>query len=173
MKLVPSTLILLLSAICVFGSQARVVHIIDGDTFQIDSGDKVRMIGINAPEYKDIYGPESSRHLSELILGKAIELQPDTISKDRDPYGRLLRYTFVNGSDINKQMILDGFADAFLKYRFDPQKESEYRQAQLTAQQNQIGRWGAGRKKRRQYKSTTINHFAGNQKRNRKQSHHF
>jgi len=130
-----------------FGAPAKVIEIIDGDTFRIDSGDKVRMIGINTPEKNDIYFPESSRHLSELILGRIVELQADTIAKDRDPYERLLRYVFVNGSDINKQMILDGFADAYLKYRFDPQKENDYRQAQVTAQQNQNGKWGAGRRR--------------------------
>lgn len=130
-----------------FGAPAKVIEIIDGDTFRIESGDKIRMIGINTPEKNDIYYSESSRHLSELILGRAVELQADTISKDRDKYERLLRYAILNGTDINKQMILDGFAEAYLKYRFDPQKENEYRQAQVSAQQNQAGKWGTGRSK--------------------------
>lgn len=57
-----------------FGQEIRVVRVIDGDTFVIEGGERVRMIGINAPELKDIYGVESKNHLKTLIESKYVNL---------------------------------------------------------------------------------------------------
>jgi len=121
-----------------------VTRIIDGDTFETESGEKVRLIGINAPEISDIFGQEAKLHLANLIDGKTIDLQSDNISKNRDRYSRLLRYVFLDNTDINKQMISDGFAFAYLKYHFS--KKEEYRQAQLTANKQNKGIWSNGSK---------------------------
>lgn len=134
------TYILLITSFVCFGTSTKVTRIIDGDTFEIETGEKVRLIGINAPEISDVFGQEAKKHLSYLIDGKIIELQNDNVSKDRDQYSRLLRYITLNGTDINKQMILDGYAFAYLKYRFD--KADEYKHAQLTASHNNNGMWG-------------------------------
>ena len=138
------TYILLLATFVCFGTTTKVKRIIDGDTFETETGDKVRLIGINAPEISDINGQEAKQHLAELIDGKTIDLENDNISNDRDRYSRLLRYVILNGTDINKQMVSDGFAIAYLKYHFG--KEEEYRQAQLTATKNNKGMWGNGDK---------------------------
>jgi len=122
----------------------KVTRIIDGDTFETENGEKVRLIGINAPEITDIFGQESKRHLSQLINGLTVELAEDQTSNDRDKYNRLLRYVFLQNVDINKKMITDGYAFAYLKYHFD--KEEEYKQAQLSAAKNNNGIWGSGSK---------------------------
>ena len=57
-----------------FGQEITVVRVIDGDTFVIEGGERVRMIGINAPELKDIYGVESKNHLKTLIESKYVNL---------------------------------------------------------------------------------------------------
>ncbi|MEO9257780.1 MAG: thermonuclease family protein [Crocinitomicaceae bacterium] len=114
-------------------------RIIDGDTFETETGEKVRLIGINAPEISDIFGEEAKTHLSQIIEGQTVDLLADHTSNDRDRYNRLLRYVILNGVDINKQMVLDGYAFAYLKYHFD--KEAEYREAQLTATKNNVGIW--------------------------------
>lgn len=118
----------------------RVVEIIDGDTFVLLNGEKVRMIGINAPERSDIFGDEATNYLSHLILNQDITLISDKIGKDRDRYGRLLRYAISDTIDINKKMIEDGYAFAYLKYKFS--KEDEYRNAQIKAQKLGFGIWG-------------------------------
>lgn len=133
-------IILTLSTLVCFGTPTKVTRILDGDTFETETGEKVRLIGINAPEISDIFGEEAKAHLSQLIEGQSVVLLPDHISNDRDRYNRLLRYVVLNGIDINKQMITDGFAFAYLKYHFD--KSEEYKQAQLTATKNNSGMWG-------------------------------
>jgi len=154
------TLILTIIALTCFGTTVKVTRVIDGDTFETETGEKVRLVGINAPEISDIFGEEAKQHLINLIDGKVINLEPDHISNDRDRYGRLLRYVIYNNSDINRQMLLDGFAFAYLKYHFD--KETEYRQAQITAKTNNVGIWGSNQKAQTdtQFKNTDENDFS-------------
>lgn len=135
-------IILTLTTLVCFGTTTRVSRIIDGDTFETETGEKVRLIGINAPEISDIFGIESKQHLIELINGKTVTLQTDKISNDRDRYSRLLRYVILDGIDINKKMISDGFAFAYLKYRFE--KSNDYKEAQLTASEQNKRMWGDG-----------------------------
>ena len=137
-------IILTLLTIVCFGTPFKVTRIIDGDTFETESGDKVRLVGINAPEIRDIFGEEAKQHLILLIQGKTVDLESDHTSNDRDRYNRLLRYVILNNIDINKQMVLDGYAFAYLKYHFD--KEAEYKEAQLIAAQNRAGIWGNSKK---------------------------
>ncbi len=125
-----------------FCDQVKISRIIDGDTFIIENGERVRLIGINAPEISDIFGLEAKQHLQLLIGGKFVELLPDNLSKDRDRYNRLLRYIIFKGNDINKQMVLDGYAIAYLKYHFV--KSSEYRNAQITSNLTHSGMWSSG-----------------------------
>ena len=104
-------------AVC-HATTERVTRVIDGDTFVIESGDRVRMIGINAPEASDILGPPSNRRLKELIEFKQVQLLTDDITSDRDRYGRLLRYVELDGEDINLRMVQEGQATAYLKFKF-------------------------------------------------------
>jgi len=131
--------VLLLITLTLFGKPARVVRVVDGDTFIIETGERVRVIGINAPEMKTLYGPPAKEHLLALIDGKTVDLQPDHISNDKDVYGRLLRYVYLDGIDINKKMVTDGYAIAFLKYPFD--KETEYKQEEVKAKSASLGIW--------------------------------
>lgn len=130
-----SLLVLLIAWVNVCYAQ-QVSRIIDGDTFEIASGEKIRMIGINAPEISDLHGVEAKQHLSELISGKNVKLVSDTKSNDRDRYSRILRYVFVDGTDINKKMIEDGHAIAYMKFKFD--KATEYEETQISAEKKSI-----------------------------------
>lgn len=139
------TYILLLTNFVCFAASTKVTRIIDGDTFETETGEKVRLIGINAPEISDIFGQDAKQYLSYLIENKTVDLQADTISNGRDHYQRLLRYVILNGVDINKKMVSDGFAFAYLKYKFS--KSIEYEQAQLQARETNRGIWGNSEKK--------------------------
>jgi hypothetical protein len=73
-----------------------VTRIIDGDTFEIASGEIIRLLCVDTPEKKEKGYEEASNFLSDLILNKQVRLESD--SKDKDDYGRLLRYFYVNES---------------------------------------------------------------------------
>jgi micrococcal nuclease len=138
------TYIFFLTTFVCFGTTTKVTRVIDGDTFETETGEKVRLIGINAPEISDIFGQESKQHLENLILNKTISLEVDNLSGDRDRYQRLLRYVLLEGDDINEKMLLDGFAFAYLRYDFN--NSNKYEQAQLYARENNRGIWGGSDK---------------------------
>ena len=116
-------LVLLLVPLVSFGQEIKVVRVIDGDTFVIEGGERVRMIGINAPELKDIYGVESKNHPKTLIENKYVNLIKGDVTNNKDYFKRLLRYVYVDSTDINLKMIEDGFASAYLKYPFSKSKQ--------------------------------------------------
>ena len=136
-----------------FGNKIIVSKIIDGDTFETETGEKVRLIGINSPEITDIFGEEAKSHLTTLILGKTVELLTDSISNKTDRYNRLLRYVVIDNVDINKQMILDGYAFAYLKYNFE--RKEDYKNSQLISTKKNLGIWsGIKNEKNNEIKST-------------------
>lgn len=93
---------------------AKVVRIIDGDTIELESGQKVRYIGVDTPETVkprvavQCFGKEASNRNKELVEGKIVELEKDV--SETDKYGRLLRYVWLEGKMINEQLVAEGYA---------------------------------------------------------------
>jgi len=115
-----------------------VKDVIDGDTIELTNGEKVRLIGINAPEINEPFGKEAKEFLSKMVNGKAVKLEKDF--KLKDEYGRLLAFVFVDNININVEIVKNGLANTLylsklLKY------SKELRKAELQAVENQIGIW--------------------------------
>lgn len=91
---------------CITGAGYNCV--VDGDTIWL-AGEKIRLADIDAPETHD---PRCS---SEKALGDraTIRLQQLTlqsIDRDRDRYGRLLRLVIVNGQSVGDTLVNEGLA---------------------------------------------------------------
>lgn len=146
-KLIMSALRQLLVSLVLFTSlaagaeKATVTRVIDGDTVETSSGHKVRLIGINAPEIQDLFGQEAKQHLTALIQDRTVDLVSDALSSDQDRYQRLLRYVVLDGTDINKRMVEDGFAFAYLKFHFE--KSNDYLEAEKKARSDSVGIWAS------------------------------
>ena len=92
---------------------ATVTRVIDGDTIVIDTGQKVRYIGIDTPEVYPVaeaYGMEAWKANRQLVEGKEVRLERDV--SETDKYGRLLRYVYVGDIFVNAQMVIMGLAEA-------------------------------------------------------------
>lgn len=135
---------------------SKVTRVIDGDTFEIETGEKVRLIGINAPEISDIFGVESKEYLIQLIEGKEVELLDDNLSNKTDRYNRLLKYVILNGEDINNKLIINGYAFAYLKYNFE--KSELYKESQISASKNGLGMWSSNSKKSNSVENKVVVH---------------
>ena len=88
-----------------------VYRIIDGDTFELGSGERVRLICIDTPEIGQKEYAEAKEFLSGLILGKRVRLEKDV--SEKDAYGRLLRYVYVGDLFVNKELVEKGYASVF------------------------------------------------------------
>jgi endonuclease YncB( thermonuclease family) len=94
-------------------TEIRVSRVIDGDTIEVEGGWRVRYIGIDTPEvYPQLerYGAEAMRENRELVEGKVVRLERD--QTDRDRYGRLLRYVYVDDLFVNGELVRLGCARA-------------------------------------------------------------
>jgi micrococcal nuclease len=131
-----------------------VIRVIDGDTFVVDIDGKketVRLIGINSPEVNDprkpveCFGREASNKAKEILTGKKVRLEIDPTQGDRDKYGRLLRYVFLeDGTNFNQLMIEQGYAFEYT-YHFPYRYQKEFKQAQKKAEAEGRGLWEKGR----------------------------
>ena len=130
---------------------ARVQRVIDGDTILVQIGQrydqKVRYIGIDAPEMDPVqpFGPEAAQANRDLVYPKPyqyVRLEKDVT--DRDRYGRLLRYVFVeaNGTDlfVNAELVRQGLAKS-APYRPDIARQKAIDQAQDEAYTGGRGMW--------------------------------
>jgi endonuclease YncB( thermonuclease family) len=88
-----------------------VTRVIDGDTFQLSDGKRVRLIGVDTPERGCPGFLEAKKNLEDLVLTKRIVLVSDG-KQESDRYGRLLRYAEAGSRDVGLEQIKDGLADA-------------------------------------------------------------
>ena len=126
------------------------VHkVIDGDTFKTRKGEKVRLLGINAPEIQhdsspaQPFGYEAKNTLSELIAGQVVRLSFDQEKKDR--YGRTLAHVYLrDGLWVNEEMLRLG--SSFV-YTFAPNtgKASQMVRAEQEAIKANLGLWKKSR----------------------------
>jgi len=87
----------------------QVTRVIDGDTFDIEEGERIRLDGAFAPEYpKECLALEAKNRLGELILGKEVELE--VVGKDN--FGRKVSFVRAGEVFIDKVMIEEGLAKA-------------------------------------------------------------
>ena len=125
------------------GNNFYVNEVIDGDTFSISTGDKVRMLGINTPEIDRYYYSEAKNILDIMIGGKQVELEKDIT--DRDSYGRLLRYVHIGDVFVNLEMVKRGYANVYTLPP-DIRYSEELLMAERHARQNGLGLWAQSRR---------------------------
>lgn len=105
-----------------------VKRVIDGDTIQLETGQRVRLIGIDTPEmhysdklYRDSrrteqdiqtireLGKRAYEFTKKLIEAKRVSLEFDVEKYDK--YGRLLAYVYLkDGTFVNAKIIEEGYA---------------------------------------------------------------
>lgn len=122
----------------------HVARVVDGDTIEIEGGERVRYIGMNTPETVDprrpvqCFGKEASNKNKELVEGNNVHLEKDI--SERDQYGRLLRYVFLGDQFINLEMVKQGYAYADT-FPPDVKYQEEFLTAQRAARAAKRGLW--------------------------------
>lgn len=137
-----------------------VLRVIDGDTFKMSDGEKVRLIGIDTPEKYESskldresertgrdksvikkLGEEATEYVRNLAEGKKVRLVREKHGYDKDKYGRLLRYVYLeDGTFLNAKIIRDGYANVYNSSEIS--KLDEFRELERSARENKRGLWG-------------------------------
>lgn len=128
-----------------------VVRVIDGDTIVVEingAQEKVRLIGVNTPEtvnprkQVECFGKEASAFVKNILSGQFVRLESDINQDDRDKYGRLLRFVFLeDGTPVNKKIIEEGYGHEYT-YRAAYQYQAEFKTAERIAREGKRGLWG-------------------------------
>jgi len=116
---------------------AKVVGIDDGDSIKLLTGDKteirVRLLGIDAPEWKQPYRDAAKQSLSDLIFGKTVRVQPT----GEDRYHRVTANVFIDRVWVNYVQVRRGLAWHYVRYSTDKGLAA----AELTARTERLGLW--------------------------------
>ncbi|HRN70363.1 MAG TPA: thermonuclease family protein [Candidatus Woesebacteria bacterium] len=131
--------------------KATVKRVVDGDTIELETGEKVRYIGIDTPETKhpnkpiQCFGKEASNKNKELVEGKEVLLETDVSNTDR--YNRLLRYVYLPNPEatdeaifVNEYLVEQGYAHVYT-YPPDVKYDTLLKNAEAIAREEQKGLW--------------------------------
>lgn len=113
----------------------------DGDTFVVSidgSEERVRLIGIDAPESGECLGAEATAFLDRQLRSGSLRLEQD--ETDRDPFGRLLRRALAGDFDVSEALVEAGLAIA-RSYPPDTAWDAELAFAQQRARADGAGIW--------------------------------
>lgn len=84
----------------------RAMRVIDGDTFETEERQLIRLTGIDAPEIKNCNGPEAKQALEQLVLNQNLYVKVIY----RDGSHRLISHVYNDDGLVSEQMIKTGMA---------------------------------------------------------------
>ena len=114
----------------------------DGDSLRCASGERLRLIGIDAPELaQPPFGRQSQNALQEIVAGQQLSLEYDV--EGRDEFDRLLAYAWIDSQLVNEEMVRGGWAVAF-QVRPNTRHSARLRRAEQEARANRAGLWFSG-----------------------------
>ncbi|PID51402.1 MAG: nuclease [Pasteurellales bacterium] len=116
-------------------TSCRVTKVSDGDTIHCKTHSKkykVRLLYIDAPESSQTFGIESKKALAQKILHKKVTLN---ITK-KDHYGRTLAEIYLGTTNINLEMVKQGYA-----WEYRGLTLRKYTNARYYAQDRKLGLW--------------------------------
>lgn len=100
--------------------KGRVTRVADGDSFdvQLPSGPvTVRLHSIDAPERDQPYGRAAFAALSDRIAGRTVEVEV----VEQDQYDRQVAVVYVDGRNLNAELVQNGQAWAYRYFLDDPE----------------------------------------------------
>jgi micrococcal nuclease len=124
-------------------ARVRAVSVTDGDTLRVaidGAEERLRLIGINAPESGECYADQAAARLAQLVAGADLRLERDV--SDRNQFGRVLRYVYVGDLFVNNALVREGYVNA---YRYEPDTAMADRldASEAAARTAGLGLWAA------------------------------
>jgi endonuclease YncB( thermonuclease family) len=136
--------------VIVHSGQFNCIRVTDGDTITVVTGGQkvtIRLVGIDAPEKSrkkhepgQPFSQASTKHLASLVLNKYVDIVP--YGKDR--YGRTLGVVYVDGKNVNLEMVKAGLAEVYRGKPASGFDNDPYQKAEDEARQAGAGMWSLG-----------------------------
>jgi len=129
------------SGVLVSVSPVTVTEVSDGDTLKLSNGKTFRLYGVNAPEVKEPFFEEAKAFTKNLVLGKEISFEQEANYKI-DKFGRELGYVFVDGINLNIELVKNGLARVILyEKRAKIKYQDELLSGEKEAKEERLGVW--------------------------------
>jgi len=131
-----------LPCLAIAGQQysAKVERVIDGDTIRVTlkaNSIKVRLWGIDTPEYYQAYSKAAKKFTTRLVNNASVQLE----AKDWDDYGRMVAtVTMADGRSLNEELLKSGLAWVHIYYCKEAICDKWYGY-EKRARKNRIGLW--------------------------------
>ena len=141
--------------------QAIVTKVVDGDTLKVtfndNSTDTIRILGIDTPEthaankpneYAEItdldclktWGNRATEFAFNTLNRREVTIESDPIAPERGYFDRLLAYVRINGNDFGSLLLEKGLARVYEEG--DSSRKQDYFQMERKAKESVIGLWG-------------------------------
>lgn len=129
--------------------EVPLVRVIDGDTVKVmihNKEENVRFLLVDTPETNhprmdgpQPFGQDAKKFMEDFMTGGKVELELDV--GERDHYGRILAYVYVNGVSAQEELLKRGLAR--VAYIFPPNTRyvDSYQAIQEQAQADGVGIW--------------------------------
>lgn len=137
---------LLLSATNLYAANSfstNKVRVIDGDTVEVippnQKSERVRLLGIDAPESDQSYGSASKVALQRCVANKKVTIQ----WAERDQYGRIIGKIWADNVDCNLNQLYKGMAWHYKYYaKQQPVNDrKKYSSVEKSAKSKRVGLW--------------------------------
>lgn len=124
-------------------SSGVVGRVIDGDTVELTSGERIRYLLVDAPEAGssagECHGAAAREANRALVEGRVVELRYDVECRDR--YERLLAYVSAEGQEVNSQLVQQGHACVLRIPPNGTERLAEFRALERAAAAARRGLW--------------------------------
>jgi micrococcal nuclease len=128
-------------------AQFKVFRVTDGDTIKVTNNGKaltIRLVGVDAPETSkrknepgQPFSKKSTKYLAGLVLDKMVDIK----SYGQDRYGRTLGVVFVDGMNVNLEMVKAGLAEVYRGRAAKGFENEPYLKAEAEARGAKLNIW--------------------------------
>ncbi len=116
---------------------------VDGDTLELENGQRVRLIGVDTPEFAD-QGPEpfaeeAYQFTSRMVAGKAVRLEFDRERLDK--YRRVLAFVYCDDELLNESIVREGLGRVLTRFSYSSRMKKRLLAAEEDAKARGVGLW--------------------------------
>lgn len=125
-------------------SRGVVARVVDGDTIELESGERIRYLLVDTPESTtstECFGEEARAFNASIVEGEEVGLSYDIECRDR--FDRLLAYVTVGDRDVNALLVERGYACVLFIAPNGAERRDAYEALEAAAQASGAGHWGA------------------------------
>lgn len=122
-----------------------VAHVIDGDTIELESGERIRYLLVDTPEItggkNECYGAGARDFNRNLVMGEGKKVTLTYGEACGDRYDRLLAYVSVDGVEVNAELIKRGMGCVMFIPPAGESRQDEFLEYQRDARSRSRGLW--------------------------------